>query len=264
RGAHPSAAAALAVAGGAGGPGVGARQSVVLALGLARVAHEGSVTAREGRRFGERYELPGRYEIEMRAVRLRGVDVEGLLAHGRAHTASQHMAVVVLPLSERPAIDDRVLLVPARSFLPLVGGDGHAPELDALDGAPRLRTTCQDGDAVEAGLLKGGEEEIFPDGSRDTAAPEIRILLQMRRNVLVAHDVGDDGAAAAPEHAEDLGEEVRPILWTHEVEHAVGDDDVDRAVGNERPAAFRLDDLRLQADEVGLGADRLLAQHRVE
>ena len=55
----------------------------------------------------------------MRAVRLLRINAKRLFADGGADTAPQLVSVVVFDLTERPLVDDRVLLIPACALFAL-------------------------------------------------------------------------------------------------------------------------------------------------
>jgi hypothetical protein len=111
--------------------------------------------------------------------------------------AAEHVAVVVADLAEGSLVDDRVLAIPAGALLAPVRDHREAPELDALDGAPGLGGPLEERHPVEPRVLEGLEEAVLPHRAGDAPRPQLRVALEVVGHVLVADDVGDDGAAAA-------------------------------------------------------------------
>jgi hypothetical protein len=70
----------------------------------------------------------------------------------------------------------------------------------------------------------------------------------MLRHRFVADDIGNRHPATALEHAVHLGEQLSLIFRPHQVEHTVGDDNVDGIVGDQRQFAA---DLGLKFFEFG-------------
>ncbi len=70
------------------------------------------------------------------------------------------VAVVILDLFERPAIDDSLITLQARALFALVSDDGKGAKFDALDGTPRLGLASGNLDAVKACLFKCLQELI--------------------------------------------------------------------------------------------------------
>ena len=48
-----------------------------------------------------------------------------------------------------------------------------------LDGLPGLLVSFQFSNSVESGVLEGFEEEVFPEGPGNAAAPKLAVLLQV-------------------------------------------------------------------------------------
>src|SRR6516164_5886610 len=159
------------------------------------------------------------------------------------------MPIIIFYLPERASINHGVLLVPARAFFAFVGRNGHAAELDAFDSAPRFFLPLKDRDSVEAGLFERLKEQVLAECPGNTAAPELGILLQFRRNVLVADDIGYDCSSPATQHAEDLGEQLLFVLWANEIQDAVRDDDVDGAIWDKWPRTLKFLDLGFESTQ---------------
>src|SRR5271157_2812684 len=86
----------------------------------------------------------------------------------------------------------------------------------------------------------------------------------MPRERLVAHDVGDRDAPAHFEHAEDLAHKPRLVLVSYEVEHAIGDYEVDARIGDERRLTMQLLPRGFECAEVGSVPHGMLREPGVE
>ena len=72
-------------------------------------------------------------------------------------------AIVVEHLLERPAVDDRLAALEARTLLALESFNRQRAELDPFDCAPGLRATLEQTHAVEAGALEGRQETLLSE-----------------------------------------------------------------------------------------------------
>ena len=159
---------------------------------------------------------------------------KGFVANRHALAAGVAVAVVIAHTGVGAEVDDGLAFFVAGADLALPGLHGDGAELDALDGLPGLRLEFDQFDAVEAGIFEGFEEALLGEGTGDAAAPEGGVVHEVLRDRLVSDDVGDDGAAAFFQHAEEFLKEAGLFLGFDEVEHAVGDHHVDGIVGHQR------------------------------
>lgn len=77
----------------------------------------------------------------------------------------------------------------------------------------------------EPGGLKCCNELCFQQSACDSTGPQVDVTQRLVREHLADHDVGDLDAAPGLEDAGDLGD--CAVLVRYEIEHAVGDHDID-------------------------------------
>ena len=143
-----------------------------------------------------------------------------------------------VPLRVLPAPVERLRVVE------LDLGLGHAGDAGADDRRGRVLV-----DAVgllDLDLLEPGRRELALElgaGQRagDAAGPLLHVASRRLVHVRVGDDVADGEAAAGPQHPRRLAEDLR--LVAGEVDHAVGDDHVDRVVGQRDVLDRALDEL---------------------
>ncbi len=222
-----AAGVAAAVVGGELGEEVGA------ALGFGGGA-DGIAAAVVGGGFVKRDQFGWRDGRDVLGVRGAIVDAVGLVTDGHAFAAAEGVAVVVGDRLPGTVVDDRLPAIEAGALFAFPGADSHAAKLDAFHNGPRLLLACHQFDAVKASVGEGVEETVFAKRTADAAAPQLGVVLEVLRNVLVADDIADDGPSAPLENAVHLGEELPAVFLVDEIEHAVGDDDIDGLVGDER------------------------------
>ncbi len=90
----------------------------------------------------------------------------------------------------------------------------------------RLETTESVGYAHvgEARIPERRHQLCFQQSTGDSTSPEVDVPPRVLRQLDAKHDVGDPCPASGLQHASDLGDRVH--LVGHEIQHAVGDDDV--------------------------------------
>ena len=172
-------------------------------------------------------------EVEILFVGSLAINPEGFRADSHAFAAEETVSVVVGDFFEGAFVDDRLIVVEAGTFFSFESLHGDGAELDAVVGLPRLSFEFDELDSVEADVFEGFEEIAFGERTGNTTGPEVVVLREVIRNELVADDVGDDGATAYFENAEDFFEELLLEFGFDEVEDAVRNDDIDRLVWNE-------------------------------
>src|SRR5258708_10954315 len=191
---RPSAAPALSIARGAAVRRRFGSKGIIFAFGFARIPQERTAGARK--RFGVLFvhRSERRNEREGIVIWSLRIKIERFFADGNAHSAAQHLAVIVNHLPERSLINHGLLLLPAFTLFALVGSDGHAAKFDPFDGAPRVLLAVENLNAVESGVFERVEEKVFAERPGDATAQEVGVLQKLDSDDLVGEDVGVDGA----------------------------------------------------------------------
>ena len=86
-----------------------------------------------------------------------------------------------------------------------------------------------DVDVVEAGSAHPGDAVVLGEGAGDAAGPQSHDLGELGLQGAGEDDVGDREPAAGAQHSQGLAEDL--VLVRGQVDDAVGDDDVNRVVG---------------------------------
>lgn len=236
---------------------------VILTFGFLGMA-QGGGGAVEGFCFFERDGDQRRDEGKVVAIRRFLVELVGLVADGVALAALHGVAVVVEDFLEGAFVNDGLVALEAGALFAFPRLDGDRAEFDALDGLPRGIVAFEDFDAVKAGILEGLEEAFLGVGAADAAAPEVGVVLQVQRDFFVGYDVGNDRASAFFQDTENFREELSLEVGFDEVEHAVGNDDVDAFTGDERVLDAEIGGEGISG-EVGIGiSDGIVAEFAVE
>src|SRR5437879_1195453 len=147
-------------------------------------------------------------EREVLAIRLSLVELIRLVADRIASPTLHTMAVIVEYFLERAEIDDCLVALEAWTLFAFECPHGHGTELDALNSAPRFFVALENLNAIKAAVAERLQKSFFGKRAADATAPKLRVVLQVLRHWLVGNNVRDDRAAALPEHAVNLIEQL--------------------------------------------------------
>src|SRR5690606_41441282 len=111
------------------------------------------------------------YGNDVAFVRWAGIDGERLFADGDRYTPHQGVAVVVVNLSPRPAVDHGLVVVPTLSLFALPRAHRHRAKLDSVHRTPRLDAAFEDLDTVKAGTGERLQQLRLLERPRHTARP---------------------------------------------------------------------------------------------
>jgi hypothetical protein len=174
------------------------------------------------------------------------------------------MAIVVDDPPPRAPVEQGMSAFEAGALLALHCGDGDRAKLDALDDGEGLALPLVDRDSVEARALQPLQQVELVEGAGDAATPELRILLEVLGDDLVAHDVRDRDPATRPQHAVDLLDQPLLVGLAHEVQHAVGDDEVHRVARHQGMLPAQAFPLLIEAHEILKALHRMGLQPSLE
>src|SRR5262249_50760229 len=147
-------------------------------------------------------------EIEIIAVWRLLEKLIRLVTHRVALSAFHPVPVIVQHRLERPLVNHRLLALETRALLALEGPHRYRPKLNALHRAPRIRVALQNFNPVETRALECLQKARLRQCPRNAAAPQLGIGLHLLGYGLITHDVGNDGASALFQNAENLGEKL--------------------------------------------------------
>ncbi len=158
----------------------------------------------------------------------------GRCRHADAPAALPGLARVIGNGDKRSPVHECVAARAAGQRTRTAGGQRNGAELDTVDHAPGGVFPLVIAHRVEAGIGKGIEKLLLLEGAGDASAPEFRIALHVVADRAVADDVGYGNPPAGFQHPEDLADQLLFLFIGHQVEHAVGDDQVDGIIRDHR------------------------------
>src|SRR3954471_16368768 len=129
------------------------------------------------------------------------------------------MAEIIDDLAPRPLIDNGLVSLEARTLLAFECADGDAAEFDSAHGLPGRIGALDDFDSVKTRILERLEKQILAECAADASAPEMLIVLQFLRHILIADDVAYHASPAVFQNTEHLVEQLLLLTGVHEIQN---------------------------------------------